>query len=231
MNAIRPPRGLQLGDPLSPGPELKGCASGPRPGSTRSPVADRGGMEVSWSGCMQPIARKTVAVSSAAHFKAERALKRMAGGTREGRLGEVHPEGGAHADLALYEDVAAVHLDDLAADGEPEPTPPGCARAVFVYPVETLEELAQVFWWDADSGVLHLYRQVHNVLLYPDVNTVAGVGVLDGVVQQVEEDLIELLGVAHAAVLGGGVEVYLDAKPRGLGLHGHQGGLEDPAQI
>ena len=51
-------------------------------------------------------------------------------------------EDGAHAGLALDGDASAVHLDYLLAYGEPEPAPPGSARAVLVDPVEPLEELA-----------------------------------------------------------------------------------------
>src|SRR5215210_422282 len=229
---MRLPPGLKLGEPLYPGPELKGCASGPRPGSTPSPAAGSGGIEVSSLGCRHPPAGRSIAASSAAHLTpTQGALKRIAGGARDGRLGEAYLEGRARADHALDGDVPAVHLDDLAADGEPEAAPPGRARAVLVHPVEALEELAQVLLRYADAGVLDLDGQVRDVLPYPDVHAGAGVGVLYGVVQQVEEDLVELLGVAHAPVLGGAVEVYLDAEPGGLRLDGLYGSLDDSAHV
>src|SRR5215210_7556305 len=102
VKAIRSPCGLQLGDPLYPGPELRGCVPGPSPGSARPPAAERGGMDTSSSAVMHP-ARVSAAIRAAP------TLYRIARGAREWGLGDTHPEGGAHADLALDEDVAAVH--------------------------------------------------------------------------------------------------------------------------
>src|ERR687893_1359921 len=226
VKAIRSPCGLQLGDPLYPGPELKGCVPGPSPESARPPAAERGGMDTSSSAFMHPATTRTTAA-----IRAARPLYRIARGTREGGLGDTYPEGGAHADLALDEDIAAVHLDDLLADGEPQAAPPGRAGAILVHPVEPLEELVQLFLRDTDAGVPHLYGQRRVVLYYRDIHASPRVGVLDGVVQQVEEDLVELLGVADAPVLARIVEVDRDAEPLGLGLHGLYGGLDDPAQV
>src|SRR5215216_7456935 len=124
---------------------------------------------------MHPITSRTA--SSAAH---SRALKRIGCGARERSLGEADPEGGAHADLALHGDVAAVHLDDLPADGEPQAAPPGRARAILVHPVEPLEELAQLFLRDADAGILYLHDQLRGALFDRDVHARPRLGVLDG---------------------------------------------------
>src|SRR5215210_3701876 len=143
VKAIRSPCGLQFGDPLYPGPELRGCVPGPSPGSACSPVAERGGMETSSLAPMHPAKRRAITASMAAP-----PLYRIARGTGEGGLRDAHPEVGAHADLALDEDVAAVHLDDLLADGEPQAAPPGRAGAILVHPVEPLEELRELLLRD-----------------------------------------------------------------------------------
>src|SRR5918998_5753298 len=97
VKAIRSPCGLQLGAPLYPGPELKGCVPGPSPGSARPSAAERGGMDTSSSAVMHPARARTTAAIRAAR----RPLYRIARGTGGEDLGDTHPEGGAHADLAL----------------------------------------------------------------------------------------------------------------------------------
>src|SRR3712207_8847932 len=87
------------------------------------------------------------------------------------RPGEPHLEGRARADLALDRDAAAVHLDDLLADGEPQAAPSGSAGAVFVHPIEPLEELAQLLLWDARACVPHAHSQERDVLLRSEEHT------------------------------------------------------------
>src|SRR5918998_2849115 len=224
VKAIRSPCGLQLGDPLYPGPELRACVPGPRPGFAPPPAAERGSIRRSSSAGMHPA--KKITASRAAYL-----LYRIARGAGEGGLGDADPERRAHADLALDEDVAAVHLDDLLAYGQPQAAPPGRAGAVLVHPVEPLEELGELLLRDTDAGVPPLHGQRRGVLFYRHVHAPPRLGVLDGVVQQVEEDLVELLGVADAPALTGLIEVDRYAEPLGLGLHGLYGGLDDPAQI
>src|SRR5215210_105106 len=223
MNATLSPPGDQLGEPLYPGPELRGLASGPRPGSTRPSVGGRGLMGSSSAGCAQPESR--AAAHAATRKVSARGLHRIAAGRAGDRLRrQLDQEGGAQADLALHGDVAAVHIDYLLAYGQAEPATPCRPRAVLVYPVEAPEELVEVFRWDAYARVLYANRSPGRGVFHRDVHPVARVRVLDGVVEQVEEDLVELLNVADAAVLGLVLEVHLDAEALGLGLDGPDGG-------
>src|SRR5918997_967944 len=234
MNATRPPSGDQLGEPLYPGPVLIGLASGPRPGLIRPSAGGRGGIGPSEAGCLQPVSGAASPAASRHRNSGvflRRLLERIARRTGEWPFGEVDEEGRAPADLALHRDVAAVHLDDLLADGEPEAATPGRPRAVFVHPVEALEELIEVFRRDADARVSDAHGHPGGVVLHGDVNPVAGVRVLYGVVQQVEEDLVELLHVADAGVLVCVLEVHLDAEALGLRLDGPYGGPDDLPEV
>ena len=82
-----------------------------------------------------------------------------------------------------------------------------------------------------DARVPDAHGQRECVLVYLYVHPGARVGVLDGVVQQVEEDLVELLDVADAPVLARVSEIYPDAEPLGLGLHRLYGGLDDRTEV
>src|SRR5215212_6337919 len=146
-------------------------------------------------------------------------LKSMTYGAGEERLREPDLEDGAHVDLALDGDAAAMHLYYLLAYGEPQTASPCRAGAILVHPVETLEEVVQIIFGDAYARVADAHGQRRDVLLYLHVHPGAGVGVLDRVVQQIDEDLVELLDVADALVLAGVAEVYPDAESLGLGLY------------
>src|SRR5215218_3706630 len=145
--------------------------------------------------------------------------------------GQVDLEDGTRADLALDGDAPAVHLHYLLAYGQPQTASPARAGAVLVYPVKTLEELAEILLGDAQARVLDAHGQGGGVLVYLDVDPGAGVGVLDGVVHQVEEDLVELLHIADAPVLADVAEVDADPEPLGFGLYGLYGGKDDGAEV
>src|SRR5215210_6972622 len=226
VNAILSPPGLQLGEPLYPGPELRARVPGPSPGSTRPAAGARGAMETSSSEWAHPT-KRTAAIKRTA----DPTLESMAYGAGEECFREPDLEDGAHADLALDGDIAAVHLDYLLAYGEPQSASPGRAGAVLVHPVEPLEELVQILFGNAHACIPDAHGQRRDVLLYLDVHPGAGVGVLDRVVQQIEEDLIELLDVADAPVLSSVNEVYSDAEPLGLGLYRLYGGLDHRIQV
>src|SRR5215203_2843213 len=149
----------------------------------------------------------------------------------EESLGQVDLEDGTRADLALDGDAPTVHLHYLLAYCQPQTATPARAGAVLVYPVKTLEELVEILLGDANARVLDAHGQGGCVLVYLDVDPGAGVGVLDGVVYQVEEDLVELLHVADAPVLTEVAEVDPDSEPLGFGLHGLYGGQDDGAKV
>src|SRR5689334_2179720 len=62
---------------------------------------------------------------------------------------------GAHAGRALRTDLAAVRLDEVLHDGEPEPRTARLARATGVDAVEALEDARQVLGGDAAPRVAH----------------------------------------------------------------------------
>src|SRR5918995_4739035 len=164
VNAILSPPGLQLGEPLYPGPELKARVPGPSPGSIRPAAGARGAMESSSSVWAHPAMIAIARAMNATRF-AGPILEGMACGAGEERLREVDLEDGAHADLALDGDAAAVHLYYLLGYGQSQSASPARAGAVLVYPVETLEELVQVFFGDAKARVLDAHGQRRGVLL------------------------------------------------------------------
>src|SRR5215210_4528224 len=227
VKAILPPPGLQRGEPLYPGPELRARVPGPSPGSTRPAAGARGAMETSSSLLWAHPATRTAATERTKNHT----LKSMTYGAGEERLRESDLEDGSHVDLALDGDAAAVHLYYLLAYGEPQSASSRRTRAVLVHPVEPLEELVQIFFGDADARVTDAHGQRRVVLLYLHVHPGAGVGVLDRVVQQIEEDLVELLDVADALVLAGVTEVDPDAEPLGFGLYRLYGSLDDRTHV
>src|SRR5215211_8152467 len=139
-------------------------------------------METSSSTWAHP-ATKIAATERTANRFADPTLESMTYGAGQERLREPDLEDGAHVDLALDGDTAAVHLHYLLAYGEPQSASPCRAGAVLVYPVETLEELVQILFGDADARITDAHRQRRVVLLYLHVDPRAGVGVLDRVVQ------------------------------------------------
>src|SRR5215210_1192523 len=232
VKAILPPPGLQLGEPLYPGPELRARVPGPSPRSTLPAAGTRGSMENSSSVWTHATARTAVIERIAnANRSTEATLESMTYRAGEERLREADLEDGAHLDLALDGDAAAVHLYYLLAYGESQPASSCCARAVFVLPVETLEELVQIFIGDADARVADAHGQRRVVLIYLHVHPCAWIGVLDRVVKEVDEDLIELLDVADALVLAGFIEIYPDAEPLGLGLDRLYSSLNNRTQV
>ena len=82
----------------------------------------------------------------------------------------------------------------------PRPVPPGCilALARFVAAIESLEDVRQIERRNAHAGVAH--RDDHFLLLavvdQVDGDRSARRGELDGVVDQVVDDLLQAMGVA-----------------------------------
>src|SRR5919202_1272715 len=130
MNATLSPEGLTRGESLSPGPKLNGRIPGPRPRSLDAP-AEMGGMashsrtlleggpQLASDGT-RPVkvsATKTdVAVSL--HL-----LECIVGGAEDGGFGESDVERGTLTYLAADDELAAMQVHDLLADGESEPAP------------------------------------------------------------------------------------------------------------
>src|SRR5262245_13286524 len=114
-----------------------------------------------------------------------------------GSRGELHLKRRSFARRRLHPDAAAVHLDDLLGDGEPE------ARAALglgkraVDLMELIEDPALLIKGYARPGVCHRNDKVAIPRARGDAD-LAGVGELDGVAHEVEQNLPEALFVAEA---------------------------------
>ena len=127
----------------------------------------------------------------------------MHGQGRQG-LGGRHPNGeperAADAGLALQPDLAAHQLDEASADHEPEARSPEAPRRRRVGLAEGLEQAALHVRRDPDSGVADLHLEIERVGLRRRHrhrrDDLAALRELDGVADQVREDLTEAAGVA-----------------------------------
>src|SRR5512134_698058 len=120
-------------------------------------------------------------------------------------------ERGALPGRALDPDRARVGLDDVLHDGEPQPGPPGVAGTLLVDAVETLEDPAEVLRGDADPVVLDAEADPASPRRGADADRPAAAVVLDGVVDEVHQDLLEPVPVP----------VRLGAVPRRLDDDAH----------
>ena len=130
---------------------------------------------------------------------------------RGGGEGDGDPENGSFAGGADDTDGAAHQLGQAAGDGQPQAGATEAAGGGAVGLDEALEEIGLVRGGDADAGVLNLDAQVVGVGPVGDgqdaQDDLALFGELDGVAQQVEDDLAQAHGVAVGAAGGGGIEV------------------------
>src|SRR5690242_1451170 len=111
-------------------------------------------------------------------------------------------EGGPHADRALDADLAMHGASQIAADGEAESSTLVGARAARLELHERLEDTIELVRGDADAGVGDV--QPNEVLLYVATHRDPALGLteLDGIREQVEQDLTDLLGVRVDADIG-----------------------------
>ena len=126
-------------------------------------------------------------------------LLRRAGRARQRQF---EPERRALSELARHADVAAEQVDQLPGDGEAQTGPAVLARLEGVDLREGLEDVLDLLLGDAETGVLHGDAQTEPALFLAGddgVNRdVALLGVLDGVAEQVGQDLPEAKRVAVA---------------------------------
>src|SRR6185312_786229 len=133
--------------------------------------------------------------------------------------GEMAGEGAALADDALHLELAAVPLQDVLDDGEPESGPAGGARAARIDAIEALREARNVLGRYADAGVG--YGEMATVLIHPPAHLDGTFrrGVFGGVVDQVGEGGVDLRLLADERR-----GVGIDSQPhfprvRGAGEH------------
>src|SRR6185295_6229071 len=127
---------------------------------------------------------------------------------------DLEPEGAAALRGALDTHPAAVQLDGVLHDGEPQPGPARGARPAAVDPVEALEDAGQVLGRDAapgvgdgdpDRGGPRVRRDPHR----PRIR------VLDGIVEQVPERHLHPLPVEHRPESRPHLELEVEPAPRG----------------
>ena len=119
-------------------------------------------------------------------------------------VGEAEAEGSAAPGLAFHPDMAALLFDQLFGDGQAEA---GAAVGFFTVGIgllETLEDVRQLIGRNADAGVAHREFEgglslvfLHQMHPYAD-RTFRGE--LDGVADQVHQDLVEAGGVANEMI-------------------------------
>src|SRR4029078_11494621 len=93
-------------------------------------------------------------------------------------------------------DRAAVHLDELARDPEPETKAAALTGRPTVGVAEALEDVRLKARVNADAGVAHRQRQLTVGRLQDNANRAAAIGELDGVRDQVPYHLLQALGIA-----------------------------------
>ena len=113
-------------------------------------------------------------------------------------------------------------LDDAVDDGEPQAVARGLGG------LERLEEAVELLFGDARARVLEGDRHVAIVGAEVDFESAAVLHGLHGVLDDVEEDLLHLLGVGHDGGQGPGMaHGDVDAVLLDVGLHGAEGILQD----
>src|SRR5215471_6463496 len=141
-------------------------------------------------------------------------------------------EGRALADLAGHPDLAPMQLDKLPRQRKPEPGALVPARAGTTHLAELLEHRRLVLGGDADAGVAHGDRDLSLALAEVDRHLPAFRRELDGVREQIQDDLPHLSLVSdhltHAPV---GSEGEPDAVPGGALAHEAETAFEGSRQV
>lgn len=101
-------------------------------------------------------------------------------------------EGAPEARGALHRDLPAMGVQDVLHDAQAQSGAAAVARAVFVHPVEALEDVLLVLVGHARTIVGDLDVDVLAVILHVKADLqVLALPVFEGVVEEVEEDLLE----------------------------------------
>lgn len=151
-------------------------------------------------------------------------LGRGRAGPLGGAEGEVHGEGGALAEAAVHADGAAVRFHQILDQHQAEAAALVGAGAGAADPVEALEQARQLVRGDAGAGVGHGEPGPVAGRGHPHLGA-AGEGELQGVAEQVEDDLLPHLPV-QGHRLGQRRAVHLQRQPCRL-----EGGPEHPGQL
>ncbi len=155
-----------------------------------------------------------------------------------GGAGQHDVEGGADADVALRPDGAAVLLDDAAADGQAEAGAAFLAGVGGFYLLEAVEDAVEFVCGDAAAFVDDLEHDGVGGGVGVDADGGGGGGELDGVGEEVGQDLEDAVGVAveeeglggGSAETGGADEFEIDGAGVGHWRHGLDGLLAEIVQ-
>ena len=155
-----------------------------------------------------------------------------------GGAGEHHVERGAGAEVALSPDGATVLLDDAAADGEAQAGAAFLAGVGGLDLLEAVEDGVELVGGDAAAFVDDLEEDGVGGGFGVDTNSGGGGGELDGVGEEIGEDLEDAVGVAieeegfgvGGLGDGGWLECEMDGVRVGHGRHGVDGLLGEIAQ-
>src|ERR1017187_1347448 len=127
---------------------------------------------------------------------------------------QLHRKGAAHAHFTCYLNAAAVGINDSFADCQAEPVAALGTGPGFVGTVEALEDVREVLGCNALARIGDLEQDAGVVGFQGDPNLALLAVELDGVRQQVGDDLAEALGVA-LALDAGQLAFKLDTAPLG----------------
>ena len=155
-----------------------------------------------------------------------------------GGAGKHDVERGAEAEVALCPDGAAVLLDDAAADGETEAGAALLAGVGGLDLLEAVEDGVELVGGDAAAFVDDLEEDGVGGGFGVDADGGGGGGELDGVGEEIGEDLKDAVGVAveeeglgrGGLRDGGGYELEMDGVGVGHGGHGLDGLLGEVAK-
>ena len=109
--------------------------------------------------------------------------------------GQVDQEGAALAGGAVYVDVAVVFLGDAPGDGEAEAAAAWFVGVGVAGAVKALEDVGQIFRRDADAGVADFEDGALLLDGERQFDGSSGGGVFEGVVDEGDDDLFELIGL------------------------------------
>src|SRR5207253_1335811 len=157
----------------------------------------------------------------------------VAGEVADARIGQLDRERGALAlALAGGGDGAAVQIDELAHDGEAQTEAALGARTRRITLPEPVEDVREEGPGDPLARVPDGQARAVVEGLEADLDAPLRRGELDGVREQVREDLLDAGGVAHDGV-GGAVDprLELDAALHGARAGALDGGLDDAGEL
>src|SRR5258706_8066603 len=151
----------------------------------RRPVSPSWAIRTSWPS-LRILRRRPSAMARSSSMIRMRAIREWTSGCC---CWKQDAESAAFAELRLQLDAAAVRLDDLLGDGQPQAGALGLAREQVVAAVEALEDPLAVLGADAGAVVLDFDGDAPSRAARAHPDALLFASVLDGVVQEVQYHL------------------------------------------